>query len=266
MGIRSNLTRFPLPLNSREFQAFRYGPKVLANSIPKGGTHLLSRVLSLFPLLVPRWHYGIVSAELKSPKNLPMIHKGQYITTHLYWNKKLVNALNISEISTLFIIRDLRDVVVSRAYYLTHMLRDHPLSSYLNSISADEQLMTAIMGIDKYGIMQSIGSWARGYTPWLDEITCCTIRFEDLVGSAGGGSEEKQVEAVRMIACHLGFKLPSNQISDVASQAFCVQSKTFRKGQIGQWKNYFKAKHKAVFKEVTGDALIKLGYVTGDDW
>jgi hypothetical protein len=55
MGIRSNLTRFPLPLNSCEFQAFRYGPKVLANSIPKGGTHLLSRVLSLFPLLVPRW-------------------------------------------------------------------------------------------------------------------------------------------------------------------------------------------------------------------
>ncbi|HBL10853.1 MAG TPA: hypothetical protein DD379_05505 [Cyanobacteria bacterium UBA11162] len=266
MAFKLYLKKFPLPLNIHEFQAFRYGPKVIANSMPKGGTHLLTRILSLLPLLIPRWHYHIVSANLKLPEELPNIRKGQYISTHLYWSQELINALNTTEIRTLFIIRDLRDVVVSRAYYLTHMLRGHPLDSYLNSLSDSEQLMAAIVGVEGYGIMQSIGNWARGYMPWLDEQTCLTIRFEDLIGSSGGGSDEKQIETVRAILFHLNIQLSENQIQEIANKAFFNKVNTFRKGQIGDWENHFTEEHKQTFKEIAGEALIKLGYTNGYEW
>ena len=266
--LKSSVKRLTIPITVDELKASCYGPRVLANSCPKSGTHLLIRVLSLLPLLVPRWRYDIVKGKLQLPEALPKICKGQYIATHLYWSQELVEALNSADIRTLCIIRDLRDVVLSRAYYHTYSLTTHPAFSYLNSMKSDaERLMAAIVGTDKPGMgFCSIGDWAGGYAPWLNEPTCLAIRFEDLIGCAGGGSDEKQVEAVRGIVYHLGIELSENQIYEIAKQAFFQEANTFRKGQIGDWKNYFTDEHKSVFKEVAGAALIELGYATGYDW
>ncbi|MCU0443633.1 MAG: sulfotransferase domain-containing protein [Microscillaceae bacterium] len=40
----------------------------------------------------------------------------------------------------------------------------------------------------------------------------------------------------------------------------------YRKGQAGDWKNYFKEEHKIIFKEKYGDLLIKLGYEKDLHW
>jgi hypothetical protein len=40
----------------------------------------------------------------------------------------------------------------------------------------------------------------------------------------------------------------------------------YRKGIAGDWRNYFEDQHKARFKELYGDILIRLGYETGSDW
>ncbi|MCU0445804.1 MAG: sulfotransferase domain-containing protein [Microscillaceae bacterium] len=40
----------------------------------------------------------------------------------------------------------------------------------------------------------------------------------------------------------------------------------YRKGQGGDWKNYFKEEHKALFKEKYGDLLIRLGYEKDNNW
>jgi hypothetical protein len=268
MALRSYLARFPLPLNISEFKASIYGPRILANSCPKSGTHLLIRVLSLLPLLVPRWRYDIVSGKLQLPEKLPKIRKGQYIAAHLFWSQDLVDLLKDADILTLFIIRDLRDVAVSRAYYHTYSLTSHPAFTYLNSLKSDaERLMAAIVGIDKPGMgFPSLGDWARGYAPWLNEPICLTIRFEDLIGKSGGGSDEKQVEAVRAIVHHLGIELSENQIYEIASKAFFNKANTFRQGQIGEWKNHFTNDHIRAFNEVVGEALINLGQVNRYDW
>lgn len=266
--LKAYLKRLPFPLTRQEVQAYCYGPKVLANSCPKSGTNLLIRILSLFPLLVDRWKYSIVRGNLKLPEQFPAIRKGQYVASHLYWSRELVDALNTANIKTLFIIRDLRDVVVSRAYYHTYSLTSHPAYTYLNSLKSDaERLMVAIRGIDKPGMgFCSIGDWARGYTPWLDEPTCLTIRFEELIGSAGGGNDQQQVESVRAIASHLRQELSTNQIHEIASQAFFKKANTFRKGQIGDWSNSFSDVHKQAFKELAGEPLIRLKYANDYDW
>ncbi|MBE9127549.1 MULTISPECIES: sulfotransferase domain-containing protein [unclassified Coleofasciculus] len=208
-----------------------------------------------------------MKGKLHLPEELPKIRQGQYIATHLYWSQELVDALKSANIRNLFIIRDLRDVAVSRAYYHTYSLSSHPAFTYLNSLKSDaDRLMVAIRGINKPGMgFCSIGDWARGYAPWWDEPTCLTIRFEDLIGRFGGGSDEKQVQAVRAIASYLGMEVSENQINEIASKAFFKNANTFRKGQIGDWKNHFSEEHKRAFKEVAGEAIIKYGYADGYD-
>lgn len=278
INLKSHLSKtyhqFPLPINKNEWQAYNQGPRVLLNSFPKGGTNLLMRVLSLSPLLVPRWKrhiptFNFSNDELSS--SITNIRQGQYLTSHFFHNKELVKLLNSNNIKTLFIIRDLRDVAVSRAYYLTYKLRTSrtkAISLYLNSLKNDsERILTGIVGINQAETYwPSIAELASSYYPWLNTPNCLTIRFEDLVGSNGGGNDLKQIETIKLILKHLEIEASETQISQIASQAFYQKSATFRKGQIGDWKNHFTDQHKQAFKDIASDLIIKFGYESGLDW
>ena len=43
-------------------------------------------------------------------------------------------------------------------------------------------------------------------------------------------------------------------------------SSFFRKGQTGDWKNYFREGDIRLFKEIAGDMLIRTGYETSGEW
>jgi hypothetical protein len=44
------------------------------------------------------------------------------------------------------------------------------------------------------------------------------------------------------------------------------KSGTFRKGLPGNWCEHFTEANKALFKQVTGDLLVRLGYEQGYNW
>ncbi|MCB0644164.1 MAG: sulfotransferase domain-containing protein, partial [Phaeodactylibacter sp.] len=44
------------------------------------------------------------------------------------------------------------------------------------------------------------------------------------------------------------------------------KSSFFRKGETGEWQKYFNDSHKALFKEIAGPTLIRLGYETDNNW
>lgn len=44
------------------------------------------------------------------------------------------------------------------------------------------------------------------------------------------------------------------------------EKSTFRKGQVGEWKECFDERHKDVFKREAGDVLILTGYENDLDW
>ncbi len=170
------LAKYPIPLTKREFNAYNNGAKVFVNSLPKSGTFLLRRTLSLLPTFVPRWSYhGLVAGTPQLHQKIQTICRGQYASGHLYWSPKLIELLVTSNIRTLFIIRDLRDVAVSLADYLTNKDTHHRLHPYFKSLkSDDERLMAAIVGVEgkllKDGRRaESLGEWAMAFAPWLDE-------------------------------------------------------------------------------------------------
>jgi len=266
------LMRHAIPLSPRDFRAFSTGPKVLALSIPKAGTNLLHRMLVLLPYMAPQWSYAI---DETLPGIFEQLHKtrnGQVVGGHLPWSQPLTDVLKSEGFRIIFVVRDLRDVAVSGMYYITNKAQDQRLHRYFSSLkSNEERLMAYIRGVpeDYYPGGVRPKAWenhTERMLPWLDEPDCLTVRFEDLIGSVGGGSDQRQLATVKAIVEHLGIELPEETIKEVAAKTFYTKARTFRKGQIGDWRNHFTEEHKRAFKEVYEDALVRLGYEKDNDW
>jgi hypothetical protein len=266
------LKRHPVPLTRYGRRAVSTGPRIFANSIPKAGTNLLKRTVNLLPFVVPRWTYHLDEKMPGTMKQLQFVHRGQAVTAHMGWSGELMDLLRSRGFSILFILRDPRDVLVSFVDHVTRQDPSHLLHAYFNTLpSDDERLMASIHGVDgrylPHGTpLPAVGEQLGAYLPWLDEPACLTFSFEDLVGSAGGGDDAKQLQTVTAIVEHLGLKASRREIEDLAGSVFHRKSRTFRKGRIKDWPNHFTAWHKAAFKESAGDTLIRLGYETGNDW
>jgi len=264
--------RHAFPLSSKDLRAFRTGPKVLALSIPKSGTHLLGKMLKQLPFLSSRWAYAVDETWAGILRQLCRVKNGQIVFGHLPWSKELVDVVNSEGFRVLFIVRDLRDVAVSDVHYVTSRATNHPLHMYFNSLSSDDERLAAwIAGVPaKYhpgGIKPK--AW-EGHTeamlPWLDEPDCLTIRFEDLIGSSGGGTSKQQHDTISSIIKHLGHELSFEQITEIADKTFSSSTRTFRRGHIGDWEKGFNDGHKRLFKECRGEVLVRLGYEKDHDW
>jgi hypothetical protein len=44
------------------------------------------------------------------------------------------------------------------------------------------------------------------------------------------------------------------------------RSPTFRTGKVGSWRSQFSPENKALFKEIAGDLLVRLGYEQDNNW
>lgn len=268
-----SLFRYPIPLNMNELEAYNNGSKVFINSLPKSGTFLLRRTLQLLPSFAPRWSvHGLDAEEPCLHDKIASIRRGQYASGHVYWSPELIKLTKGANIRTIFIIRDLRDVAVSLAHYLGKQKNRHRLQHHFESIDSDDaKLMEVILGASQKlfpdcSSPKTLGEFAMAFAPWLEESNCLTVHFEDLIGSGGGGSDQKQLAKIKAIANYLELDVSESEIAKVGKNLFCKDSPTFRKGQIGDWQNYFNDEHKRVFKDLAGEALIKFGYETSNNW
>ena len=243
---------------------------ILASCFPKAGTHLLVRLLSVIPEVR---YVGHAQADLAGlGGRLERLRSGGALTSHLAWSPELVrDVLDRRGFARFFMIRDLRDVAVSNYHYITKT-PNHRLHQYFVSLPDDHsRLMASICGISSAELegqaaSLSIGQHAENYVGWVGDEGCLTLKFEDLVGAKGGGSEPSQREAVRRVMQHLGLKKSQAALDKIRQQVFNPSSRTFRRGQIGAWRDEFTEAHVARFKEVAGDVLIRLGYEQDTHW
>ena len=257
---------------------------VLCNSYPKSGTHLLYQILYSVPGLQP-WDdivsvqalCGIMNTASHVRWKVGSAPDGSIVRSHLMHCDEILNVLQEFDCKTLFIYRDLRDVAVSHARWVTKEERIFLHDAYTQQANFDEQLMSSIKGVPlgtPFGSNVSqpdIGTDFSRWQGWVSDPNAYAVKFEDLVGERGGGSEEKRLYLIEQILEYLGISLSSEQIkSRFASYALNPEeSHTFRKGgkgSIGGWKALFKDEHKAAFKAVAGETLIELGYEQTMDW
>ena len=246
-------------------------PRTILLSIPKSGTHLLIKCIKLLSdaefkftgdSAIPRYIDVCLS-------NLP---SQTVLVSHIPCTPASLSAIRKHQAKVLFIYRDPRDQLVSYAHYIRNnncsqvphqawpMAKNMSFNQIINSLITEKELYHFFPGIT------GVDGFYKALMPWVHFKGCLVIRFEDLIGSQGGGSQEVQYATIKAIAHYLDIApLPEEKIRYVMSNLFGGGS-AFRLGQIGSWKTTFNKQQKETFNRVAGQLLIDLGYEKDEAW
>ena len=264
--------------------------KVFINSLPKSGTNLLAKTFDLLGYklcgtLVSSGFVGksllsrvrrLMSFSLKSgyiigvdcpievkksmvERRLKKAGENSYIFAHVCYTDDLLNKIIELDFKPLVIIRDPRAVVNSWVHYVSQR-ENHVFHKYMAKLSYEERFYIALHGYSNEEMsLQSCKTRCRALDSWIKNVNVLSIKFEDLVGREGGGSERKQVETLKTVFNFVG--IPCENIQRVAADLFGPGRQSFRIGHIDSWKQEIPA---AILEEIERDlrdVLIEWGYI-----
>jgi hypothetical protein len=254
-------------------------PVLFANSFPKSGTHLLTQVLQGFTRIAPVADSGLPAiVTFDGPTGQPRpegailadlrrLLPGDIAYGHLHARPEIRAALAGEGFCAFFILRDPRDVVVSHVHYVTEMAPNHVHHRYYAEAlhTFEERLAASILGRPDLDVpFPDIRGRFEPYLGWLDCPEVLTLRYEDFV-SAREATLARVLDHAQSRG--LTVKLPrAEALRELQSSINPRKSPTFRSGETGKWREAFTTSHKALFKQVGGDLLVKLGYETREDW
>ncbi len=253
----------------------RTGPRVLANSIPKAGTHVLMSLLDAIPAIQfsgihfsfsgagrPGGSHEESLAELR--KVIRQLRSGQYMTGHIRHQEDISAVLSAVGCRTILSIRDPRAIALSAANFM-HAHPRHPL--YARSLSEfpnlDDRIRAVITGVpqrDNSPALPSLAERLDRFVPWLDEPGVCVVRYEDLIGAQGGGSARRQRMLVTDILRFLELAGRSAEVDRVAESIFSTTSATFRSGQIDSWREEMPSRFVELINERCEQQMRRMGY------
>lgn len=265
------------------------GAKFYLNGFPKAGLHLLTGLMR--PLAKPMYgdlfhapwvssHQGNSWKSDLHPHSqvcfgIGRTAEGHYTNGHLGYDIIYDLFMDRLGIIHIFIYRDPRDVAVSQAHVLWHGGEEHDKSNsdiehparheFRAMADFDEVLSAVINGHEDYpGVM---ARWDL-YAPWLPRSWMLSVKFEDII-------DDRAVVAEQILD-HMTARLNSILVADMKLEtgtkielvkAMMVSSHdtdaspTFRRGAVGDWREYFTETHVKQFQKSDGaNELIQLGY------
>lgn len=262
--------------------------KLLVNSLPKSGTHLLVKLLEsmgyqfsganlsstslygknewakyLLRGVMPMQTGVDVGLEIAAVarrswviNSFAKMEDKQFCGGHLPYSDCMSLLLLQAGIKPLHILRDPRDVLVSWAHYVP---KNNWHFGHLGLVGLNlEQRVKKILygyqsgdfGIESYSqILQRSMGWTRSQNVLV-------VRFEDLVGSRGGGDDCAQLNIVKQIAT---FAECEAEVAELAVALF-GGTKVFRKGQIGSWREELSSGLADEINSVLEHEIVMMGY------
>lgn len=247
-------------------------PGIIAASIPKCGTHLLTKLLGKFGFK----EQGVRMSSTVSMdyQNLQGLSGKNYFSTHLRAPLDEADMHRALQHKVIFISRDPRDQVVSFAYFMKRYCDlwidgNLPINELISKLIVDFSIYyTHHASAINDPVLKDIGSVKNFYDlykGWRNCLGVYATTFEKLVGAKGGGSDSEQYQEIANIAGYLDLNLDRLEIEMIQADLF-GGTNTFRLGQIGGWKKYFTHEDKEIFKQVAGQLLIDLGYEQDLNW
>lgn len=256
---------------------FRSGPRVFINSLPKSGTHLVTAILELRNELNHSYLHIPTSAVNKSIQDqnfelnssrmtgyLRSVRKGQFFSSHLPYDQKVIRLLDDSDINIINIIRDPRDILISRLHYVKGLKR-HRLHDYIyNQCADDKERMERFIfgpkdGEQVAGLVPYIITLQR-FKGWMNDPSVLTLKYEDLVGERGGGTRSAQINAYQKLFDHIGLPLDKSGFDELSKATGQTRTPTLRKGVIGGWKNQLDSDLQELLQEQLSDYLSYMQY------
>jgi len=257
--------------------SFHEAPPIFGNSKPKSGSHLLLQILNGFTQIMP---YRYVDADpIRTIKyeggrriadeilaDLKRVPQGVIGWGYVDATKENASFLTAAGRVNYFIYRDPRDMLVSQVFFATDMHGEHGMHDYYISLpDFGARLNVAITGIEKDDLkMVSVRQRYEGVFQWLEQKNVMCIRFEDLINN-----RDTTLSAMLDEVEKTGYKIPTPRekaLSVLEDAINPKKSHTFRSGKTGGWTQHFTEDHKKLFKEVSGDLLVRLGYEKNNDW
>lgn len=175
------------------------------------------------------------------------------------------------------IIRDGRDVLVSRAFHLFNYPEVHKLFKRIPEMATDYEKFKAdpwyfkenphMLLRHKTMVKESVGWWCQHLAKDRQTISnypflnVAFVKYEDL---------HADTQAVRNKLLEF-LNVDPDQAPEIEGElkaGFADErpDQFFRKGKIGDWENYFTDQTRKWFKQVAGEELIRQEYESGTDW
>lgn len=243
---------------------------IFVNSLPKSGTNLLERLVSLLGfshsgvsvalssvrgrhetlkrlLRVDHFRGENIPVGLELPASISQrwlqsrfdaVGVSQYVSGHAAYSEQLHNLLLDSDSKTIQIYRDPKAVMVSWAEYVVEPEnRYYPFYEHHLQMTLDERVRFLCDGgsVGRF-YHSSFGEILNRALGWVGKKNVLAIRYESLVGEMGGGSKEAQNKCVSDVAEFLGICLKPKEIADLSMQLY-GRSKTFRTGTVDGWRS-----------------------------
>ena len=265
--------------------------KVMANSIPKGGTHLLLRLITLIGFQEnPFWigaelirgRYELIKSITRGAysgnriligsevpieiganwlKNgINRVPAGSVFGAHCLHSKNFEGLLASCGVSVVCMLRDPRSIAASHLDYLSKS-PNHFFHKYYMALDSDEERLEVTILGGKLGPyrLRSLADRYSEYTDWQRSGVALNVRFEDLVGERGGGSDNQQRESIIEAMKFLGVEVTDEKVTSVQENMFGA-TRTFRNGKIDGWRSELPKKHLKIINETMGDMLVEMGY------
>ncbi len=242
--------------------------KVLVNGSPKTGTTWMLKLVNS----IPGYHgLGNFHGEIEKYRT---IEPGEVVHGHDWYTTELAQILKDKNIKVVLMMRDPRDQLISRVF---HIRRDenHIWHEQLKESSLDEAIELCIEGREGLPGTRTMVELTQSW--FNSEIETIVVRYEKLIF-------DPEIQ-FRSVLEYLKMNLSDGLISAIIKRNQFERLSTgrkiwdksrrrgqadpsshFRKGIVGDWKNYLNESQKNLFKEVAGDKLIELGYENDQNW
>jgi len=249
----------------------------MANSFPKSGTHLLNQILEVFPNVKNYSSFIATTPSIRFRersekvlmRRINWIVPSEVVSSHLYFKPIYLEKLREKKCIIYFIYRDLRDVAISEAFFLTYMHKWHKAHWYFRHQLHDDhsRILCAIRGIPPNEVSYEFPNIAKRFDPYFRWVKCddvFSVKYEDLMSSKRNKVLLKMIDFLEYKS---GISVKKEDLLyDIQKSINPEKSVTFRKGGAGNWKKKFTLEHKKAMKEVAGNLLIELGYERNFDW
>lgn len=249
------------------------GPMVVANSMPKSGTHLIGGLLGDLPGMRFNGRYAVFEYADRADgqwrvdkldRLLGLLRRGHFMGAHLVHDPRIEAAIKASGARMVTILRDPRAVVVSGLHYVVDTEHMRQRAEALEVFPTREAMLQAmVFGHGEPGdrfYSPDIGARFAAYVDWTDAGIGHTLAFEDLVGRQGGGDDERQHAAVVRLLKYLGYDEAGLPVGDLADRLFSQKSATFRKGRVDSWREDLTPDMAGEIARLCRPTMERLGY------
>ncbi len=181
--------------------------KIIITSIPKCGTHLLAKCVSVLTVR-PVGNVSLMgfnSTDIALGK-FPEIPHHEILLDHIPYSPEASQAIKQQGFKGFFILRDPRDQVVS----MTHWILSKP--DYYKQFKNVPNNQAGFSFILTRLIKDVLKLYER-FMPWLQDESFISIKYEELLGPLGGGSAELQQQTIMRIAEHLQMPVSRESLS-----------------------------------------------------